>query len=195
MYARVWLCFTRCATDYFEVVLMVRVRTPWQWHLSWAEICWRLVNVWTTYFVRLRLVIQINACLILLCNFYSKHISLRRWAQRSTAVFKQSVQYYYFDSKQNWKGPTVFHKILQYEISSKAHQWFSSLYILRQADRKDGTIVWFWLAPTDCFGPLGDHVPRTCTPHKLSSTFVQIILFIRNRGCGRTYFVSACLKG
>jgi len=55
------------------------------------------------------MVIQINACLILLYNFYSKHISLRKWAQRSTAVFVQSAHYCYFDSNRNWEGPTVFH--------------------------------------------------------------------------------------
>jgi hypothetical protein len=98
--------FTRCATDNFEGVLMAA------WEDSLMISCRKLVNVWTTHFVHLRLGIQINARLILLCNFYSKHISLRRWAQRSTAAFMQSIHanYYYFDSTHKWKRPTVFHK-------------------------------------------------------------------------------------
>jgi len=52
--------FTYRATDHFEGAVMGTERTVWQWHLWRAETCWRFVNVWWTYFVHVKLVMQIK---------------------------------------------------------------------------------------------------------------------------------------
>jgi hypothetical protein len=51
---------TYFAMDCFEGAIKATVRTRWWWHLLCAEICWRFANVKWTYFVHVKLVMQIN---------------------------------------------------------------------------------------------------------------------------------------
>jgi hypothetical protein len=115
---------------------------------------------------------------LLLQTYFAAEMSAQKY---SDLYAKCPLLLLRFQPKLKTTEPTFFHKILQYEISPKSHQWFWSLYILRQADRKDGTTVRFWLAPTDCFGPLCDSVPRTCKPHVMFRFYTSHAIYTAQR--------------
>jgi len=42
--------YTYYKTDNFKGAMMATERTPWWWQLWCAQKCWRLANMWQTYF-------------------------------------------------------------------------------------------------------------------------------------------------